>query len=325
MPAQPAEFHISSEEIRAAVYYPNLIKAFEAMHKEEAAILEDSLLTQPGTGEHPTRFIVRTAWQRGVALGTKMGSVFPSNRNSHLPVVQGGYVLFDGTNGLPLASIDGTELTYLKTAADSGLGSMQLSRPDCRRLLMVGAGGLAPHLVRAHLAARPSINSVRIWNRSADRRDALVQVLADEIDTEPVDDLAQAVAAADIVSCATMTTLPLIHGAWLQPGTHLDLVGAFTPDMREADDEAVRRARIFVDSRQTTVGEIGELMIPIAHGVITENDVLADHYQLCHGTAGRTASDQITLFKNGGGGHLDLMTARHVFAVCRDTSPPTNQ
>ena len=190
---------------------------------------------------------------------------------------------------------------------------------------MVGAGGLAPHLVRAHLAARPSINSVQIWNRSADRRDALVQVLADEIDTVPVDDLAQAVATADIVSCATMTTLPLIHGAWLQPGTHLDLVGAFTPDMREADDEAVRCARIFVDSRQTTVGEIGELMIPIAHGVITENDVLADHYQLCHGTAGRTASDQITLFKNGGGGHLDLMTARHVFAVCRDTSPPTNQ
>ena len=190
---------------------------------------------------------------------------------------------------------------------------------------MVGAGGLAPQLVRAHLAARPSINSVRIWNRSADRRDALVQVLADEIDTAPVDDLAQAVAAADIVSCATMTTLPLIHGAWLQPGTHLDLVGAFTPDMREADDEAIRRARIFVDSRQTTVGEIGELMIPIAHGVITENDVLADHYQLCHGTAGRTASDQITLFKNGGGGHLDLMTARHVFAVCRGNGPPTSQ
>jgi ornithine cyclodeaminase len=319
--SQPA-FHIDAEEIRAVVDYPGLIDALDDMHREEAAILDDIVLSQPGIGENPDFFLARAAWQRGVALGTKMGTLFPANRNSELPVVQGGYVLFDGTNGQPLASIDGTELTYLKTAADSGLGSRQLARADCRRLLMVGAGGLAPHLIRAHRAARPSINSVHVWNRSSDRRDALVQQLASDIETEPVDDLAQAVAEADIISCATMTTDPLVYGAWLQPGTHLDLVGAFKPDMREADDEAVRRSRIFVDARQTTVDDIGELMIPIAQGVITEDDVLADHYQLSGGAPGRTEAQQITLFKNGGGGHLDLMVARYIYACCRHRSVP---
>jgi ornithine cyclodeaminase len=223
-------------------------------------------------------------------------------------------VLFDHADGRPLAVIDGAGITAWKTAADSALGSRYLSRPDARCLLMVGAGALAGPLIRAHLSVRPKIEELIVWNRTPARAEVLAAELrADGLVVEVAADLAAAVGRADIVSSATRTEQPVIEGAWLRPGTHLDLVGAFTAAMREADDTALRRGRLFVDARETTVDHIGELMIPIARGVIGRNDVVADLYDLAAGFAWQRAPDDITIYKNGGGAHLDLMTAIAIY------------
>ena len=318
MSRDASQFHISSEEIRDRVGYAELIEALDQMHREDPANLGDLLLSEQGEGGATDHFLVRAGWQRGRALGVKMASVFPGNRAADLPAIQASYVLFDGTTGSPLASIDGNELTWRKTAADSALGSLRLSRANCKTLLMVGAGAMAPHLIRAHISVRPEIKQIEVWNRSADRRDRLIASLRPEFDIVATDDLQRAASNADLISCATMAQQPLIHGEWLSPGCHLDLVGAFTLDMREADDTAMRRGQVFVDSRQTTISEIGELAIPIKNGTLREQDVVADLYQLSGGDhPGRQGQDEITVFKNGGGGHLDLMTARYIYDKCR--------
>jgi ornithine cyclodeaminase len=201
--------------------------------------------------------------------------------------------------------MDATALTYRKTAADSALGSKLLSQPDAETLLMVGAGGLAPYLIAAHRAIRPSIRRVLVWNRSPDRAAAL---------GEEVADLEAAARSADIISCATASTTPLVEGRWLKPGTHLDLVGGFTPEMRECDDEAVKRARLFVDSRMFAIDQPGDLGSPLSRGIIGRDRIEADLFDLCgkNYSVGRTSGD-ITLYKNGGGSHLDLFTALYIF------------
>jgi ornithine cyclodeaminase len=313
-----SQFYISGEEIRDSVGYAELIEALDQMHREDVANLGDLLLSEQTEGETTNHFMVRAGWQHGRALGVKMASVFPDNRAGALPAIQASYVLFDGTTGSPLASIDGNELTWRKTAADSALGTLRLARANCKTLLMVGAGAMAPHLIRAHISVCPQIKRIEVWNRSSDRRDRLIASLRPEFNIVATDDLQRSTSNADLISCATMTKQPLIRGEWLSPGCHLDLVGAFTIDMREADDTAMRRGRVFVDSRKTTIGEIGELAIPINNGTLREQDVVADLYQLSSGDhPGRQTQDEITIFKNGGGGHLDLMTARYIYDKCR--------
>ncbi|MCE2527070.1 MAG: ornithine cyclodeaminase [Actinomycetia bacterium] len=255
-------------------------------------------------------FMGLPAWQPGDSLGVKLVTVFPENpRTRGIPSVQAVYVLFDGESGTPAAIMDGTELTYRKTSADSALGSRLLSRPDSRTLLMVGAGGLAPHLIAAHREVRPSLDRVLIWNRTRSKAAELAAALGAEV----ADDLHTAIGVADIISTATMSPEPLIPGDLLRQGTHLDLVGAFLPHCREIDDEVIRRAAIFVDSRDAAVEECGDLVIPLESGLITEEDIRADLFQLCRGDhPGRQSPDQITLFENGGGGHLDLMTATFI-------------
>lgn len=250
------------------------------------------------------------AWQPGDSLGVKLVTVFPENPGARgIPSVQAVYVLFDGNSGTPVAIMDGTELTYRKTSADSALGSRLLSRPDSSTLLMVGAGGLAPHLVAAHREVRPSLERVLIWNRTRSKAAELATALGVEV----ADDLHEAIGVADIISTATMSPQPLISGDLLSPGTHLDLVGAFLPHCREIDDQVIRRATIFVDSYDAAVHECGDLVIPLEAGLITEQDIQADLFQLCRGDhPGREDSSQITLFENGGGGHLDLMTATFI-------------
>jgi ornithine cyclodeaminase/alanine dehydrogenase-like protein (mu-crystallin family) len=224
------------------------------------------------------------------------------------------FVLFDHDDGRPLAVIDGAGITAWKTAADSALGSRYLSRSDARCLLMVGAGALARPLIGAHRSVRPAIEKVLLWNRTPARAEALAAELGREgLRVEVATDLAAAVGQADVVSAATRTEQPVIQGAWLQPGTHLDLVGAFTASMREADDAALRRARLFVDARETTLDHIGELKIPIERGVIGKDDVVGDLYDLAAGLAWQRAPDDITIYKNGGGAHLDLMTAIAIY------------
>lgn len=300
---------IDGPDVARLLPYLELVDALEAGHRRPPALVRRTVFGPEGGDES---FLGLPAWSPGRQLGVKLVTVFPGNTAlpEPLPSVQAVYVLFDGPDGSPLAVIDGTELTYRKTAADSALGSRLLSRPDARTLLMVGAGGLAPHLVAAHRAVRPSIERVLLWNRTRARAEALATVLG----AEAVDDLAAAVPQADIVCTATMTAEPLVEGRWLRPGTHLDLVGAFLPDRREVDDEAVLRAELYVDTREVTTVEDGDLAIPLAAGTITLDDIRADLYQLCRGeVAVDRHSDTITLFENGGGGHLDLMCAEFLW------------
>ena len=311
-------FHISDKEVRKYADYSELISTLDEMHRETHSKVADLLLSEQSTDGNVNHFLVRAGWKHGQALGVKMASIFSGNRDKNLPAINASYVLFDGTNGTPLSSIDGNELTWRKTAADSALGSSRLARSDSKNMLMVGAGAMAPHLIQAHTTALPQIERIELWNRGTARRDQLIRSLRSEFNVVATDDLQKSVAAADIISCATMTKEPIILGEWLSPGCHLDLVGAFMIDMRETDDTAMRRGQIFVDSRETTLSEIGELAIPLREGALCEDDILADHYQLSQGIhPGRTTSNEITIFKNGGGGHLDLMTARYIYQKCR--------
>ncbi|MFQ5993897.1 MAG: ornithine cyclodeaminase family protein [Acidiferrobacterales bacterium] len=309
---------IEADRVHALLDYPSVVKAFEQYHKEGIDTLDELLMEQPSPSGSPTHFFLRAAWKHQQALGVKLITVFPENETvaTGLPSVQAVYVLFNGHNGQPEACIDGTALTYRKTAADSALGTRFLARDDVQTMLMVGAGAMAPHLIQAHIAVRPSIARVFVWNRTASRARALVDSLhLKDIEIQATEDLPTIVQEADLISCATMASTPLIKGQWLKPGAHLDLVGGFTNAMREADDEAVRRATVFVDMRATTISHCGDISGPIEAGVITADDIRADFFDLCQGKySGRKRPEEITLFKNGGGGHLDLMTARFLLS-----------
>ena len=305
---------IDGDQVHTLGEFSQLIDALNQFHAEDTQALGDLMLTQTLDSADDNHVLVRAAWQHNRSVGIKLVTVFPDNPNQSqkIPAVQAVVVLFDGIDGTPVAIIDGTALTYRKTAADSALGSRYLCPSDAKTMLMVGAGGLAPYLIQAHLTVRPSIDTVMIWNRTSERASALARSLSSTgLKVEAVDQLESAAGSADLVCCATSSTRPLIHGAWLKPGTHVDLVGGYTPVLREADDEVFRRGSIFVDARATTVEVVGELIIPIANGVITASDVLADLYDLARKKhPGRRETEEITVFKNGGGGHLDLMTAR---------------
>ena len=306
---------LDAEKIGQLATFPTLVDALEKGHRVPTDSMQDMLLSQSARNGGTDNILIRAAWQRQSAVGVKLATVFPANAGGTLPSVQGVYVLFDGKNGTPLAILDGAELTYWKTAADSALGSRYLSRDDATELLMIGAGALAPHLIKAHCAVRPSIQRISVWNRTPDKAIALTKSAPVEGTVHnSVADLQNAVENANIISCATMSELPLVLGAWLQPGQHLDLVGGYTPSMRECDDEAITRARVFVDSRETTMDTCGDIVQPLQSGALVPEDVEADLYDLCQdGLPSPRDANDITLFKNGGGAHLDLMTARYIF------------
>lgn len=305
---------VDADQLRRLLDVPYLVDGLRELHRAPPPAVDRALLEQPGGPAGPNHYLLLPAWQAGQALGAKLVTVFPGNERAGtgLPNIQAVYVLFDGAKGAPLAVIDGTMLTYLKTAADSALGATLLARDDPDRLLMVGAGALAPYLMEAHLAVRPTIRQVSVWNRTAASAQRLAETVSfDGVTVTAIADLEPAARAADVICCATASRAPLIEGAWLKPGAHLDLVGGFTNAMREADDEAARRARVYVDSRWFTLGHCGDITGPLDAGAITEADILGDLFELSRGAAhGRSNPDDITLFKNGGGAHLDLMTAQ---------------
>ena len=301
---------VTGDDIRSVCSWPFAVEALRAGHLMPPADLRDSLVENAGR-----KMLVRTAWIPGLASGVKAVTIYPDNPSATppRPSVQGQVLLFDEAQGHVVAVLEGVDLTAWKTAGDSALGSSCLSRPDIRTMLMVGAGSMARPLIDAHRAVRPSLDQVLIWNRGQARAEELAASLeADGVAAEIVADLDAAVSRADLISSATMATEPLIRGEALKNGAHVDLVGAYTPSMREADDAALTRGRLFVDSRATTIGHIGELMIPMQSGVISKADIEGDLHELVQGRAGRRADDEITIFKNGGGAHLDVMIAHAV-------------
>ena len=302
---------VTGDDIRSVCSWPFAVEALRAGHLMPPADLRDSLIENAGR-----KMLVRTAWIPGLASGVKAVTIYPGNpsQTPPMPSVQGQVLLFDEARGDVVAVLEGVDLTAWKTAGDSALGASCLARPDAATMLMVGAGSMARPLIDAHRSVRPSIGHVMVWNRGRERAEALAQALGDDgIAAEVVTDLDEAVSRADLISSATMSTEPLIRGAALKPGTHVDLVGAYTPSMREADDAVLTRGRLFVDSYATTVGHIGEVMIPMAADVITRDDIEGDMHALVHGRTTRHSPEEITVFKNGGGAHLDVMIAHAVY------------
>jgi ornithine cyclodeaminase len=311
---------VTAGDLDALLSHGALVDALaEAFRADiEVPVRHHHTIAQPGAD---ATLLLMPAWtmtgQR--YIGCKVVTVFPDNAKSGKPSVYGQYMLLSGETGEPLALIDGRVLTAWRTAAASALAARYLAREDAAHLVMVGAGALAPHLVRAHAAVRP-IKRVTLWNRTQSRAVALgfgLAVAGLEIDV--TDNLEEAVREADIVSCATLSTNPLIQGKWLKKGSHLDLVGGFTPKMREADDDALRRARIFVDTRAGATKEAGDITDPLKRRVIKKADIQADLFDLCRGAAkGRKTKSEITLFKSVGTAIEDLAAAMLVWRGLTD-------
>ena len=299
-----------ADAVHRLLPYELLIPALHRMHQGEMPAGDGVYTDDPnGTGN---MFVTLPGWLGGRLIVVKMVGVFPANRDRDPPIgsVLGAVAAFDAHTGAPVFVADGEAMTYRKTAAISGLGTALLAAPRPDELLVVGAGGLAPHVAMAHIAARPSISRVRIWNRTAKRAEALVATLhAQGVAAEAAPDLDVAVAEADVISCVTMARDPLVKGALLKPGAHLDLVGAYLPDMREADDDAMRRGSVYTCCDRGR-DEVGELTLPVAAGAIRWEDIRGDAFGLVQRRDPvRTSADEITVFKNIGGAHQDVFTA----------------
>ena len=310
--------------VDAALTYPGLVDILQAAFAKGAIAPPRHHHAISLDGRPEATLLLMPAWEAsapgaataGRYLGVKSVSVFPDNAARGKPAVFGAYLLASAETGETLAVMDATRLTTWRTGAASALAARYLARPDATRLAMVGAGALAPCLIRAHASVRP-IREVAIWNRTPGRAQALAATFAGSgLAVRVADDLEQAVRDADIVSTATLSAEPLVRGAWLRPGTHVDCVGAYRPAMRETDDEVVRRARIFVDTRAGAFGEAGDILQPIAAGVIGKDAVLGDLFDLCRGTMpGRATPDEITMFKSVGASIEDLAAAITVYGT----------
>ena len=302
---------ISAAEVDSALEYRVLVERLRQAFRSGAETPVRHHHTVPTWGDNDATLLLMPAWQVGRHIGVKIVTVFPDNASRGLASVMGAYLLLDGKTGSPLALIDGPTLTVRRTAAASALAARYLAREDCERLLMVGTGSLAPHLILAHASVRPICN-VLIWGRHPEKARRLASRLdRPKFRVAATEDLEGAVRGAHVISCATMSKEPLIRGAWLQPGTHLDLVGAYRPDMRETDDDVIRASRLFVDTRDGALSEGGDLIQPLRDGVITEADIAGDLFDLTRGErAGRRFYDQITLFKSVGTAIEDLAAAQ---------------
>ncbi|MCG8441476.1 MAG: ornithine cyclodeaminase family protein [Caulobacterales bacterium] len=309
---------ITASDIADVLNFPELVEALRAAFRAGAVVPVRHHHAVPLPDQADATMLLMPAWSdfgaqghttRGY-LGVKIVTVFPDNATRGQASVGAVFLLMAGNSGAPLALIDGSALTLWRTAAASALAASYLAREDSRRLVMVGAGALAPFLIDAHASVRP-IEAVSVWNHNKGRADALAAKLSGrDFAVDAVSDLEEAVRDADIVSCATLAADPLVKGAWLKPGAHLDLVGAFTPAMRESDDTAVRRARVYVDTRAGACAEAGDIVQPLASGVIAESDICGDLFELCRGVAaGRRAQDEVTLFKSVGTALEDLAAA----------------
>ncbi|MBM1815764.1 ornithine cyclodeaminase family protein [Pseudosulfitobacter pseudonitzschiae] len=288
-------------EGEALLDWIGLTDALAAGHDLPRAEIGDTFLYRD-----PDTLLSRSAWIDGLGIAVKSATIFPGNPANSKPMVNGGVTLYSDTDGTLEAIVDFHLVTKWKTAGDSLTAARRLARPDSENILIVGAGTVGHSLHAAYSAAFPKARFT-VWNRTRTNADKMAQ----EVDgLQVADDLETAVRAADIITSATMSTEPLIMGDWLQPGQHVDLIGAYRPDMREVDDAALQKSRVFVDSFDTTIGHIGEINIPLESGAITRDHLLADYYDIA--AFKRTSEDEITLFKNGGGAHLDLMTSRYI-------------
>jgi len=304
---------VSASEVDAALGYADLVDALREAFRRDTTVPLRHHHTIPTGGQEAT-LLLMPAWSEPnpapAHVGVKIVTVYPDNTTRDLPSVMGTYLLLDGHTGAPAATIDGPALTARRTAAASALAADYLARPDAQKLLMVGTGRLAGNLIEAHAAIRP-INETVIWGRDRDKAERLAQQLDSSAHrVTATDDLETAAREADIISCATTSRDPLIHGEWLAEGVHVDLVGGFRPDMREADDRVIERGRIFVDTRAGALAEAGDIVQPVNAGIIKADDIAGDLFELCQDKrTGRQSPAEITVFKSVGTALEDLAAA----------------
>jgi ornithine cyclodeaminase len=302
--------NLDAEKVAAALPAERLIEALNIAFASDVTVPIRAHHEVDVPNGNAGMLLLMPAWRPGTHIGVKVVTVFPDNAKQGNPAVYGSYLLMNAESGKPIALLDGTELTLRRTAAASALASTYLSRTDSSNLLMVGTGNLAPYLIRAHATARP-IKRVLIWGR---RNEAATQ-LAEKLDGESfnvaiVEDLQKSIRDADIISCATLASEPLLKGEWLVNGQHVDLVGAFTPDMAEADSAAIARSSVYVDTRAGAFSEAGEIVQAIKKRVIAESDIKGSLRELCTGIiSGRASNAEVTLFKSVGTALEDLAAA----------------
>ncbi|MDR9439678.1 MAG: ornithine cyclodeaminase family protein [Halomonas sp.] len=303
---------ITAEQVSASLAWPALVERLATTFREgvESPPRHHHAMHRPD-GE--ATMLLMPAWERAGYIGVKMVNVFPQNADHGLPAIAGVYLLSEGVHGRPLACIDGSELTRRRTAAASALAARELARDDAATLLVVGTGKLAPMVIEAHAAVRP-ITRVRVWGRHPAKAEQVAADYADRFDSAAVTDLEAAAGEAGIISCVTLSTAPLIRGDWLAPGTHLDLIGAFRPTMRETDAECLARSEVFVDTYAGARGEAGDILQAIDEGGFTFDAIRGELAELLRGErSGRTSADAITLFKSVGASLEDLAAAIEVW------------
>ncbi len=295
---------ISAETLAEEVSYRDIVEALRQGFT--------SNITTPVRHHHEingTTLLLMPAWSKQWT-GLKTVTVKPDNAAQGLSTVQGNYLLIDNATGTPVVAMDGTQLTRMRTAAASALAADYLARPDASTLVIVGAGALAPHFLHAHASVRP-IRKVIVYARSPEKTPGLAKIFESlGYEGHVTSDVETAVREADIVSCVTTSTTPIVKGAWLKPGTHVDLAGAFKPTMRETDGEVIARSTVFVDTRDGALAEAGDLIQAQAEGKFRFDTIAADLFDLCRGKhRGRKSATEITLFKSCGTALEDLATA----------------
>ena len=299
----------SAQETARLTPFPALLEQLRLVFGEGMRAPMRHHHTMHRQDEEDATLLLMPAWTTGDRRGgVKIVNVHPGNRVRGMAAISASYLVFDEKTGEHLALLDGNVLTARRTAAASALAASLLARPDARCLLIAGAGAVARQLAGAYASAF-SLDQVLVWNRSPENAEALVEEISSiGLKAKKIDDLKNGVVRADIITCATLAVEPLIKGAWLRDGQHVDLIGSFTPKMRETDDEAVRRARIFIDTEAAKT-ESGDIVIPLASRVLAEDDIQGTLYDLCAGKIGRKSASEITLFKNVGNAIEDLAAA----------------
>lgn len=302
------------DDVAAALPWPELIQAIEAVVIDPSAIAPARTahsIAVPGGPD--AALLLKPGWIVGDVIATKVVTFFPENGGIDLPTVNAGVLLFSGTTGTLLGACDGNELTARRTAASSAVAAKRLVREDARRLLVVGTGALSPMAVQAHLSVR-SYDTIEIWGRNRSKAERVVSELeAAGVAASVCDDLDTSVGVADVISCVTGSTVPLVKGALLKDGAHVDLIGAFTPLMRESDDDVVLRANVWVDTREDAV-LAGDLAQPLEDGSFSLDRIQGDLAELVSNRCpSRTSAAEITLFKSAGTALEDVAAAKLVF------------
>lgn len=312
-------FYISSADIEKYTNYQELINSLRNAFQKDYNIPKRHHHQYPNPKEGvESTLLLMPAWDDGENVGVKVVNVSPNNSRHGLPTIQGNYLLYDQQNGTPKAIFDAKMLTNKRTAAASALASEFLSRKNSRCLLMIGNGALAPELIKAHATVRP-LEKVYLWGRNYNKSVKLSEKLSGlNLEVCPIENYKKVVAKADIISCATLSPIPLIFGKDIKSGQHYDLVGAYKPDMREADDEFISSVQIHVDNYEGATTETGDLVIPLRENIISRDDIQSELFELCRlEKLGRENDEEITCFKSVGHALEDLAAAKLIYNYCK--------